>query len=106
MTRYRGAVMGASRAPSRLLLTAAVSVVGMSPRLAQACAVCFSASDETRDAFLGTTVFMTVLPLLMVGGVVVWMWRRALRIERASLPTTAQSQSRPQAAPIAKLQRL
>ncbi|MFQ5697178.1 MAG: hypothetical protein ACE5IL_02710 [Myxococcota bacterium] len=75
------------------------AVLGGSPGFARACAVCFSASDETRDAFLGTTVFLTVLPLLMIGGLVLWLWRRALRAERGSQLAPARSLSRPMATP-------
>lgn len=51
------------------------------PRLAAACAVCFSGrSDEARVAFLATTVLLTGLPLLMIGSVVWWLIRRAREV--------------------------
>ncbi len=53
------------------------------PRAARACAVCTSATEETsRLAFILTTIFLSALPLLMVGGVVWWLWRRTRDLER------------------------
>lgn len=58
-----------------LLVSTSVLLV---PQLAAACAVCFTGrSDETRVAFLVTTGFLTVLPILMIGSVVWWLCRRA-----------------------------
>lgn len=51
----------------------------LAPQLADACAVCFSASDENREAFTATTVFLTVLPLVMVGSTVGWLLRQLRR---------------------------
>jgi hypothetical protein len=51
------------------------------PRLAVACAVCFTGrTDETRIAFLATTVLLSVLPVLLVGSFVWWLRRRARQI--------------------------
>lgn len=58
-----------------------VALVWAVPQLADACAVCFDASDENRVAFTLTTAFMTFLPLLMIGGVVSWFWRETVRHE-------------------------
>ncbi len=55
------------------------------PRVAHACSVCGAGrDDETRAAFLITTGFLTVLPLLLVGGVVWWLRRRARELEETS----------------------
>lgn len=52
------------------------------PSLADACAVCGAAQDEaTRKAFVGTTAFMTFLPLGMLFLVIGWYIRRTLRRE-------------------------
>lgn len=65
------------------VLLAAVSGVLASPALALACPVCFSAKNEaTRVAFLGTTVFLTALPLFLVGGVALWLAKRMEQAER------------------------
>jgi hypothetical protein len=53
------------------------------PALAWACPVCFSVKNEaTRIAFLGTTVFLTALPLVLMGGVGVWLAKRVEEAER------------------------
>lgn len=52
------------------------------PDAAYACAACFDANDENRQAFIATTAFLTLLPLGMVGGAGLWLRRRAR--ERAS----------------------
>jgi hypothetical protein len=52
------------------------------PRAASACAVCFSGPDETRGAFLSTTVGMSVLPLALVGGIIWWLRRQVKSAER------------------------
>ncbi len=46
------------------------------PQAAHACAVCFDANGEVRMAFIITTIFLTFLPLSMVGGVALWMRKR------------------------------
>jgi hypothetical protein len=61
------------------------------PRLASACAVCSAGrDDETRLAFLLTTLFLSVLPLGIVGGAVWWLVRRSRQLAResGSLPAT------------------
>ena len=61
----------------RAQLFVATAAVLASPALALACPVCFQAKDEaSRIAFLATTVFLTALPLLMIGGVVMWLSKR------------------------------
>jgi protein-S-isoprenylcysteine O-methyltransferase Ste14 len=71
-------------------------LVVFSPQISQACAVCFSARDENRAAFLTTTILLTLSPLLMIGGVIWWLRRcaqrshqtaRDQRAERAPLPS-------------------
>lgn len=64
-------------------LSAATAGVLASPALALACPVCFAAKDEaSRIAFLATTVFLTALPLLLIGGVVMWLSKRAQAAEQ------------------------
>ena len=51
------------------------------PRLAVACAVCFTGrEDETRIAFLATTVLLSALPILLIGSLVWWLRRRSHQI--------------------------
>lgn len=68
--------MWQARAIGLLLgLSASVSV-------AHACPVCFSAKDEAqRQAFFDTTIFLTVLPLLLIGGFIYWAARRVRHLD-------------------------
>jgi hypothetical protein len=52
---------------------------------AAACPVCFAAKgEENRKAFVRTAVFMSALPLLMIGGFVWWAAHRVRRHELGS----------------------
>ena len=44
--------------------------------LAYACPSCASPLEENRQAFVDTTVFLTVVPLMMMGGFIWWLRRR------------------------------
>lgn len=62
------------------------------PELASACPVCTAGrEEENRQAFLVTTLFLSLLPLSMVGGLVWWLRRRARQaaaLEAALRPGT------------------
>lgn len=58
-------------------IAVAVLAVAAVPELAQACAVCGAGREENRMAFLLTTLFLSVVPLLAIGGIVVWLRHRA-----------------------------
>jgi hypothetical protein len=52
------------------------------PRAAHACAVCLGGqSDLAREAFFGTTLLLTLLPLALIGGLIWWIRRRARALE-------------------------
>ena len=76
------------RALGLLLALAAVAAL---PDAAHACAVCFDASDENRQAFLMTTAFLSLLPLGMVGGAGLWLRRRARERDAQDTPSDAPS---------------
>jgi len=64
-----------------------VAALVIAPQVASACAVCTAGrDDETLAAFLGTTAFLSVLPLALIGGFVWWLRRRirALEAERGA----------------------
>ena len=46
------------------------------PGAANACAVCFSASEETLEAFYVTTIFLTLLPAVMLFSIGYWIYRK------------------------------
>jgi hypothetical protein len=62
------------------------------PDLMLACAVCFDGAGESRQAFIATTAFLTVLPLGMVAGAGVWLRKRARQVEEqeGGADTTAE----------------
>ena len=54
------------------------------PSLAHACAVCFqSSNDASRIAFIATTAFMTLLPLVVLFLAIRWFVGRARAAEEA-----------------------
>lgn len=65
----------------RLGVAAAASILA-APSLASACAVCgASQSRENQVAYLVTTGFLTFLPLILVGLVVMWIRARVRALE-------------------------
>ena len=46
------------------------------PGAVNACAVCFSASEETLEAFYVTTIFLTLLPVVMLFSIGYWIYRK------------------------------
>jgi hypothetical protein len=53
------------------------------PRVAHACPVCFAAkNDASRVAFIVTTGFLTALPLVVLGGLIYWVFRRSRALEQ------------------------
>ncbi|MBC2605146.1 hypothetical protein [Pelagicoccus albus] len=43
---------------------------------AQACSVCVVSNDESRAAYYATTAFLSFLPLMMIGGVVYYIFKK------------------------------
>jgi len=66
------------------------------PKMVLACSVCsVGREDENRIAFLVTTVFLSLLPLVMIGTAVWWFWRRTRQLEREETPALSQAAPRP-----------
>ena len=57
------------------------AAVASAADLAYACPSCASPLEENRQAFVDTTIFLTVLPLTMIGGLIWWLRRRAREME-------------------------
>jgi di/tricarboxylate transporter len=49
--------------------------VALLPDAAAACAVCYGGAEESRKAFLFTTVLLSLLPIGMIGTLAWWVWR-------------------------------
>ena len=62
---------------ARALCSLLVAVVVIWAPRVWACPVCFDANGERRTAFMVTTIFLTLTPLVFVLTVVWWLRRRA-----------------------------
>ena len=64
-------------------ILAAMLVAGLSalPAAAEACSVCFSGKEETRSTYVGTTVFLSALPIGIVLGLGIMVRRRYVEPE-------------------------
>ena len=47
------------------------------PSWSWACALCLAENEESRMAFIGTTILLTVIPLAVIGGTVRWAVKKA-----------------------------
>ena len=63
---------------ARASVAAALVALAWVADLAYACPSCASPLEENRQAFVDTTVFLTVVPLMMMGGFI-WWFRRRMR---------------------------
>ncbi len=59
----------------------ALVLLALFPDAAHACPVCFDSRDENRQAFLATTVFLSLFPLGMVAGVGLWVRKRSRQLD-------------------------
>jgi len=50
--------------------------LGLFPVYISACSVCFVGKEGTMEAYYGTAIVLSLLPLLMVGGLAFWVFRR------------------------------
>jgi hypothetical protein len=64
-----------------IAVTAALVLLALFPDAAHACPVCFDSRDENRQAFLITTVFLSLFPLGMVAGVGLWVRKRSRELD-------------------------
>lgn len=76
---------------ARASLALAAVALAWTADLAYACPSCASPLEENRQAFVDTTIFLTVVPLMMMGGFIWWL-RRKLR-EQDELPEIAVPQN-------------
>ncbi len=74
------------------MLLCALAVV-LAPAAALACAVCTGGGEESKTAFILTTIGMSVAPLAMLGALGWWIWRRVRAVE--SERQTTASPERP-----------
>ena len=67
----------------RLILPLAAAAITYAPAWVQACAVCFDSEDDNRQAFVDTTIFLTVLPLALFVVGITLVVHRVRKAERA-----------------------
>jgi hypothetical protein len=67
----------------RTCVTVGAVAVSWAADLAHACPSCASPLEENRQAFVDTTVFLTVVPLVMIGGFIWWLRRKTREIDDA-----------------------
>jgi hypothetical protein len=80
-----------SRAVNGLLVATLSWLIVQLPRVAEACSVCTAGRDEeNQTAFLLSTIFMSVLPLIAIGTLVYVLWRRIQKLEAET--TTSRSE--------------
>jgi len=60
---------------------AAAVALAWAANLAAACPSCASPLEENRQAFVDTTIFLTVVPLMMMGGFIWWLRRKTREID-------------------------
>ena len=61
----------------KAIATLAFLAASLPAQQALACAICFSGREESRIAYLLTTIFMTSPPLLALGAAILWVVRKA-----------------------------
>jgi hypothetical protein len=73
------------------VLTAALAwLILQLPTVAQACSVCTAGRDEENAAaFLLSTIFMSLLPLIAIGTLVYVLWRRFQKLEAETVPISS-----------------
>ena len=62
----------------------AAALLALAPDVAHACPVCFDPRAENRFAFLGTTIFLSLLPLGLIGSMVLFVRHRSRKLDEES----------------------
>ena len=67
---------------ARVWAACVVTAVAWLAGSASACPSCASPLEENRQAFVDTTIFLTVVPLVMIGGLIWWIRRKARALDQ------------------------
>ncbi|HET8935924.1 MAG TPA: hypothetical protein VFN67_20895 [Polyangiales bacterium] len=78
------------------LLSALVLFVATSPTIAHACPMCFAGGDQNQDAFLYGSIFLMFTPVLALGSLGYWAYRRITAIDGGILRPDAEAPISPQ----------
>lgn len=63
------------------LLSMFVLFVASTPAIAHACPMCFAGGDQNQAAFLYGSIFLMVVPVMTLGGLGFWAYRRIKTID-------------------------
>jgi hypothetical protein len=101
--RRAGPLRAIHRTVSAGIAAGFAAVILAAPRIALACAVCTAGrEDESNAAFLVSTIFLSLLPLIALGTLVYVLWRRFQKLELAGDRTVLSGPSSPRVAPAAE----
>ena len=67
---------GESKNITRMTVFSVLTFFTGFPSILKACAVCFSGTEETLGAFYLTTLILIILPIAMIVGVVLWLYKK------------------------------
>jgi len=84
-----------SRRAQWLAFALAWLAIAALPDSATACSVCYGGGEESRKAFLFTTVLLSLLPIGMIGALAWWVWRHVREAERGDPRPVAAVGSEP-----------
>lgn len=68
--------MSSSQSKSLARIVFALSIGFSLVSAAQACSVCVVGKEEARSAYYATTAVLSFLPLIMIGGVVYYLFKK------------------------------
>jgi len=60
----------------RIARIISVAVLALIPAAGWSCPSCMVGDPKTASTYFGMTLIMSALPLLLVGGLGYWLWRR------------------------------
>jgi hypothetical protein len=60
----------------RIRTIVATFVASLIPASGWSCSACAAGDPKTAGTYLGMTLMMSALPLILVGGLGYWLWRR------------------------------
>jgi hypothetical protein len=66
---------GPMRANKSVLKIASVMAISLIPNGSWACPACMVGDPKTAGTYLSTTLVMSALPVLLIGGLGYWVWR-------------------------------
>ncbi len=70
----------------KALVAIALALVALPAQQALACSVCFSGRDESRVAYILTTIFMTAIPIVALAAGIAWVVKKANAADEAAPP--------------------